>query len=316
MTQEGILYERLEKLERSCRGHLSTITRLRNEIDENLNDFSNVVKVRAEQSQLNEAWKQYCVCCDKYQRVLSDRAIQYSRIQTYNSKIEQFAISGASFYNVQVSENVKVSKKISPTNSVHSFSSQTSKLSISSSKAQRAKIQAVNAALIQQQAEESSRREVELEVKRVEMEVKHTEMELKHRLELTKLEAESKVSAAKNQAELAKLEALVAEQEVSDLPSCEKGAKWPHNHAMNEIQPPEVPSVILPSVTTASSNLDIGPRGNPPLTSMPATENPLTTSSNPPIAKIRFRVPHVTSKELTELAVNVQSEKVPSPNIP
>ena len=47
MTQEGILYERLEKLKRSLRGHLSTITRLGNEIDENLNDFSNVVKVRA-----------------------------------------------------------------------------------------------------------------------------------------------------------------------------------------------------------------------------------------------------------------------------
>ena len=236
MTQEGILYERLEKLERSRRGHLSTITRLCNEIDENLNDFSNVVKVRAEQFQLNKAWEQYCVCCDKYadllddscekyQRVLSDRAVQYSRIQTYNSKIEQFAISAASFYNVQVSEDVKVSKKISPTNSVHSFSSQTSKLSVSSSKAQRAKIQAVKAALIQQQAEESSRRAVELEVKRVEMEIKRTEMELQDRLELTKLEAESEVAAAKNQAELAKLEAFLAEQEVSDLPSCEKGAK-------------------------------------------------------------------------------------------
>ena len=81
-----------------------------------------------------------------------------------------------------------------------------------------------------------------------------------------------------------------------------------------EIQPPEVPSVTLPSVTTTSSNLDIGPRGNPPLTSTPATENPLTTSSTPPMAKIRFRVPHVTSKELTEPAVNVHSEKVP--NIP
>ena len=152
------------------------------------------MKVRAEQSQLNKAWEQYCVCrdkyadllddsCEKYQRVLSDRAVQYSRIQAYNSKIEQFAISAASFYNFQVSEDVKVSKKISPTNSVHSFSSQTSKLSVSSSKAQRATIQAVKAALIQQQAEESSRRAVELEVKRVEMEIKRTEMELQNRLE-------------------------------------------------------------------------------------------------------------------------------------
>ena len=151
------------------------------------------------------------------------------------------------------------------------------------------------------------------------MEIKHTEMELQYRLQLTKLEAESEVTATKNQAELANLEAFLAEQEVSDLPSCEEGAKWPHKHTINfksiEIQPPEVPSVTLPSVTTTSSNLDIGPGGNPPLTSTPATENPLTTSSTPPIAKIRFRVPHVTSKELTEPAVNVQSEKIPSPKI-
>ena len=94
------------------------------------------MKVRAEQSQLNKPWEQYCACCDKYanllddlcekyRRVLSDHAVQYSTIKAYNSKIDQFAI-----YDVQVSEDVKVSKKISPTNSVHSFSSQTSKLSI------------------------------------------------------------------------------------------------------------------------------------------------------------------------------------------
>ena len=179
------------------------------------------------------------------------------------------AISAASFYNVKI---------ISPTNSVHSLSSKTSKLSISSSKAQKAKIQAVKAALIQQQAEERSRRAVELEVKRVEMEIKRTEMELQHRLELTKLEAESEVAAARNQAELATLEAFLADQEVSDLPSCEEGAKWPHKHDMDfkiiEIQLPEVSSATLPSVTTTSSNLDIGPRENPPLTSTPATEIP------------------------------------------
>ena len=79
----------------------------------------------------------------------------------------------------------------------------------------------MKAALIQQQAEERSRRAVELAVKRVEMEIKRNEMELQHRLQLTKLEAESDVAATKNQAELAKLKAFLAEQEVSDLPSCE-----------------------------------------------------------------------------------------------
>ena len=43
---------------------------------------------------------------------------------------------------------------------------------------------------MQQQAEERSRKMVELEVKRVEMEMKRTELELQHRIELTKLEAE------------------------------------------------------------------------------------------------------------------------------
>ena len=42
---------------------------------------------------------------------------------------------------------------------------------------------------MQRQAEERSRKIVELEVKKVEMEIKRTELELQHRLELTKLEA-------------------------------------------------------------------------------------------------------------------------------
>ena len=46
MSQSGILYERLESLERSRRGHLSTITKVCNALDETVNDFGNVVKVR------------------------------------------------------------------------------------------------------------------------------------------------------------------------------------------------------------------------------------------------------------------------------
>ena len=46
MSQSGILYERLESLESSRRGHLAFITRVCNELDESLKDFSNVVKVR------------------------------------------------------------------------------------------------------------------------------------------------------------------------------------------------------------------------------------------------------------------------------
>ena len=91
MSQRGILYERLESLDRSRRGHLSTITKVCNALDESVKDFGNVVKVRTQQIQLNTAWEQYCACCDKYddlldtscekyQSVLSDRDTQRIRV--------------------------------------------------------------------------------------------------------------------------------------------------------------------------------------------------------------------------------------------
>lgn len=82
---------------------------------------------------------------------------------------------------------------------------------------------------MQQQAEEKSKKMVELEVKRVEMEIKRTELELQHRLELTKLEAERDVTAARNQVELANLEASLAEQEISDPVTGLEGIKWSPN---------------------------------------------------------------------------------------
>ena len=45
MSQRRILYERLESLDRSRRGHLSTITKVCNVLDESVKDFGNVVKV-------------------------------------------------------------------------------------------------------------------------------------------------------------------------------------------------------------------------------------------------------------------------------
>ena len=113
MTQRGILLERLGELDRSRRGHLSNITKLCNQLDESLKDFSQVVKVRTQQTNLNSAWDQYCACCDKYsdlldtscekyQGVLSDHASQQLRIQKYNERIEQFVVSAAAFYNSQV----------------------------------------------------------------------------------------------------------------------------------------------------------------------------------------------------------------------
>ena len=75
---------------------------------------------------------------------------------------------------------------------------------------------------MQQQAEERSKKLVELEVKKVEMEIKRTELELQHQLELTKLEAEREVMAARDQVELVNLEAWLAEQEM-------EGIKWSPN---------------------------------------------------------------------------------------
>ena len=236
MSQSGIFYERLESLERSRRGHLSTITKVCNALDETVKDFGNVVKVRTEQKQLNTAWEQYCACCDKYndlldtscekyQSVLSDRDTQRVRVQAYNDKIELFIFDAAEFYNNQVSEEIRQKEKYSQSESVKSQKSYASRLSVSSSKAREAKVYAAKAALMKQQAEERSRRAVELEVKRVEMEIKRTQLELQHRLELNKLEAEKEVMAARDQAELAKLEAFLAEQEMSELTNEKEGIK-------------------------------------------------------------------------------------------
>ena len=241
MTQRGILLERLEVLDRSRRGYLSNITKLCHQLDENLGDFSNVVKIRTVQTSLNSAWEQYCVCvekygdlldtsCERYQRVLSDRAVQQSRIQGYNERIDQFIASAAAFYNSQVLEEVKSIKECTPPGSVKSNGSRVSKSSVCSSRSQRAKIEAAKALLMQQQAEERSKKLVELEVKRVEMEIKRTELELQHRLELTKLEAEREVMAARDQVELANLEALLAEQEM-------EGIKWSPNLDLQDSKP-------------------------------------------------------------------------------
>ena len=107
-----------------------------------------------------------------------------------------------------MSEDVKLSKELSSPESVKSGKSYASRLSVSSSKAWEARVHAARAALMQQQAEERSRKSIELEAKGIEMEIKRTQMELQHKLELTKLEAEKDVVAAKDQAQLAKVQRI------------------------------------------------------------------------------------------------------------
>ena len=193
----------------------------------------NVVKVRSLQTQLNTAWEQYRVRCDKYANlvdILSNRAAQRSRQQVYNDQTaEQFVVS---VYNNQVSEDVKLSKEhSSPVSgkslkSVKSGKRYTSRLTVFSSEARGAKVQAEKAELIQQQAEERSRKSIELETKRIEMEIKRTQLELQHTLELTKLEAEREVVPAKNLQQLDKLETPLTEREMCQLNHDQEGIKW------------------------------------------------------------------------------------------
>ncbi|XP_068712758.1 uncharacterized protein [Montipora foliosa] len=327
MSQRGILYERLESLDRSRRGHLSTITKVCNALDESVKDFGNVVKVRTQQIQLNTAWEQYCACCDKYddlldtscekyQSVLSDRDTQRIRVQDYNAKIERFVIDAAEFYNNQVSEEIMEKGKHSQPESVKSQKSYASRLSVSSSKAREAKVQAARAALMQQQAEERSRRVVELEVKRVQMEIKRTQLELEHRLELTKLEAAREVVAARDQAELAKLEAFLAEQEMSELTNEKDGIKWSPKveefHPEDKlVEPLEVPVASLPSVISSSFTPAPVSVMNPPLTSTPAVENPAATTSMHATGGICFSDPLVVPK--MQLKPTVHESNVPKP---
>ena len=91
---------------------------------------------------------------------MSDRASRLSKVQAYNDKIEPFVVSAAEFFNNQVSEDVKALKEHSVPESVKSGKRYASRLSVSSSKAREAKVQAAKAALIQQQAEERSKRAI------------------------------------------------------------------------------------------------------------------------------------------------------------
>ena len=192
------------------------------------------------------------------------------------------------------------SKTCTPPESVKSNGSRVSKSSVCSSRSQRAKIEAAKALLMQQQAEERSKKLVELEVKRVEMEIKRTELELQHRLELTKLEAEREVTAARNQVELANLEASLAEQEISDPLTGLEGIKWSPNLDLKDskCQSSRVPPETLPSVISANNV----PVTKPSHTSTPGLVNAQTsntlTSGNTyfKVPSVSFRTPTVTDE--------------------
>lgn len=83
MSQRRILYGRLESLERSRKGHLLSVTKACNALDKSLEDFGNVIKVRIQQTQVNNAFLSMLryddlldASCKKYWSVLSDRDTQ------------------------------------------------------------------------------------------------------------------------------------------------------------------------------------------------------------------------------------------------
>ena len=147
MSQSGILYERLESLDRSLRGCLSTISKVCNALDETVKDFGNVVKVRTQQKQLNTAWEQYCACCDKYNDLLdtscekyqSDRDTQRVRYKFTMIRLSKLFLN--KLHNSQVSKEIMEKEKHSQPESVKSKKSYASRLSVSSSKAREAKVQ-------------------------------------------------------------------------------------------------------------------------------------------------------------------------------
>ena len=111
MSQKGILNGSLERLDRSRRGHSSTITRLCNELHESLKDFSNVVKignaivlvVDNRDPVFGDPNNRIVLVVTNKLIYLSDRAAQNSRIEAYSGEMEQFRVGSAAFCNIQVS---------------------------------------------------------------------------------------------------------------------------------------------------------------------------------------------------------------------
>ena len=154
--ENGVLIERIRNLDLSRRGFLSTITRVCNEIERRIVNYSNFAEVNKLQGQLHNAWNHYQNCCRQYFMLLDENcekcyevSSQYEsqkmRKLSYDQKIKYFMESASSRLNAQ--------------------------------------------ALQQQQGAEDKRRAMEIEMKKTEIEIKQKELEL----ELTLLEYESQL---------------------------------------------------------------------------------------------------------------------------
>ena len=87
----------ISRLDNSRRGYLSSVTRMFNQIDPLLNNYSHQLLVKDLQSRLQTAWANYQLCClrytDKnaptYQITQNQLAEQCRKKQKYGEKIDR-----------------------------------------------------------------------------------------------------------------------------------------------------------------------------------------------------------------------------------
>ena len=273
----------ISRLDNSRRGYLSSLTRIFNQIDPLLNDYSHVVLVKELQSKLRTAWANYQSCCSRYtdenatayQVTQNQLAEQCHKKQEYDEKIDSYLKDSIVYYSDQGVEGFAQSLNKTPTGSVRSASIRGSRISNFSDASQRlreTRDAAAKAAIVHKHVESKKRREVELELKRVELEIKQREFELQQRYELAQIEIADEVQRAKDDAELANFEAELARQEFVEL------AK-----KTEDLDPDEIPSSpYIREVTLQAQRQVIGSqrRGlNPSFAFRGRAEGPKTTHS-------------------------------------
>ena len=142
--QEGVVREKLNSLTQSAGGYVATMSKVCDQIDDLLADFSNLMQVRNLQATLSDALRNYGDNNARTKALLTDNSVelhesqgvyeaQEIRKRLYDDRIEHFAIEAASYFNKQVSEELPRVNTSSPRGSVKSQSSRISKLSAASS---------------------------------------------------------------------------------------------------------------------------------------------------------------------------------------
>lgn len=101
MSDRGVLEEKVRVLDKSRSGYLAVLTRLCNEIDENINNVEDVERIQTCGARLAGAFERYKECCrqyanlldtscGKYQQVEGQFEAQKLRVKNYERKINLF----------------------------------------------------------------------------------------------------------------------------------------------------------------------------------------------------------------------------------